>query len=68
MKFFSPKKLKFFRTYKKLSQADLGKKIGQIQPAISHYETGAKTPTLSTLLKLTKALDVEIDDLLEGEF
>ena len=57
------KRLKAAREQQKLSQAQLSKKSGVAQSAISHFEAGSREPVLSSLLKLAKALNVPIQDL-----
>lgn len=55
------------RNWRKLSQDDLGKMIGTSQQRISHLETGYRTPSLTTLKKLSKALDCYINIAPDGE-
>ena len=45
-----------FRTRQKVTQAELAKKVGVSQGALAQYESGARTPTISTLVKIAKAL------------
>ena len=54
-------KLTRLRNEKGLTQKDLAEKIGNPQQAISKIERHAKSPTLTTLCKLAKALDVDIE-------
>ena len=58
--------VKIERARKKLgmSQAELGQRVGVTQTAVCRWESGAKQPSLSNLLKLSKALDVPMDELL----
>jgi predicted nucleotidyltransferase/DNA-binding XRE family transcriptional regulator len=44
-----------------LTQAQLAKRAGISQPAISDYEHGRKRPRLSTLQRLAAAVDLEVD-------
>jgi transcriptional regulator with XRE-family HTH domain len=53
-------KLMAARDRKKLSQRDLSKMTGVAQKTISRIENGKDVPELSTLLKLARALDLEI--------
>lgn len=52
------KRLKQVREEAKLSQLELSYKSGVSQNMITYIETGKRTPTLTTLLKLCKALDI----------
>lgn len=46
-----------------MSQATLAKKIGSHQSEVSEWEQGLHEPQLVTLLKIAKALGVEIGNL-----
>ena len=46
-----------FRIKKKLSQAELAKKAGMKQPVISRIESMKSLPSVSTLRKISKALE-----------
>jgi ribosome-binding protein aMBF1 (putative translation factor) len=48
------------RYKKKLSQGELAAKIGMEQPQISNIENARGNPTLDTLLKIARALDVHL--------
>ena len=63
---FSPESLRQHRAARGLTQAQLAKLAGVTRPAISWYETGAKTPRLSTAYKLAEALGVELEALGDG--
>lgn len=52
------KRLKTIREGKGLSQLELSLMSGVSQTAISQMETGKKSPTLATILRLCDALDV----------
>lgn len=57
-------KLREAREVKGLSQTDLAK-LAQFQPsAISHFETGRRSPSFDNLRRLADALSVTIDYLL----
>lgn len=60
-------RLKDLRTQKKLSQADLGEKIGVTPTHIGRYERGESMPTAKALWLLAQALDVSIDYLVKGD-
>jgi ribosome-binding protein aMBF1 (putative translation factor) len=49
-----------------MSQRELSKKVGTSQAHISKIEQGINDPSLSTLRKLSKALNVSIDELSEA--
>ena len=57
--------LKFYRKHAKLSQEDLGLKIGADQAYISRIEAGQLNPTIETLAELASALGVEVGSLLQ---
>ena len=48
------------RLAKKMTQADLAKKLGMKQEAITRLESGESNPTYSTLSKVAKALDKKV--------
>lgn len=56
-------KIRYYRTEKKLTQDELGEKIGVKKATISNYETGYRTPKQDTLFELANILGVKIDDL-----
>jgi transcriptional regulator with XRE-family HTH domain len=65
VKSFFTERLKEARNRMKISQKDLGIKIG-IDPSsasgrMNHYETGRHMPDLDTLKKLAKELDVPVN-------
>ena len=47
-----------------MTQETLAHKIGVKRTNISRYETGGRTPPLSTIKQIADALDCTIDDLL----
>lgn len=57
--------LKRIRTAKKLSQGDIGKKLGLHRAYISGVEHGKRNPTLATIEKIAVALGVSADELLK---
>lgn len=57
--------IKNLRLERNWSQAELAKKAGLSQSYIHDLETGTKTPTIRTLEKLAKALQVPIDELID---
>lgn len=56
-------KIKIYRQKKKMSQKDLGKLIGVGDSAVSAYELGKNSLTLSIIFKIAKVLDVSVNDL-----
>lgn len=59
--------IKRIRTYKKMTQKELGEKLGGItQQQIGQWENGNKNPKLETLQKLATALNTNINELLES--
>ncbi|WP_285013713.1 helix-turn-helix domain-containing protein [Lactococcus garvieae] len=57
-------RLKSLRKSKKLSQADLAKKVGKTTWAISSYEQGKSYPSIDVLIKLCSIFDVSSDYLI----
>ena len=59
-------KLRELRVRAGIKATVLASDYGLSQPAISRYETGAKTPTLAVLYKLAAAYGCNVCDLLPG--
>ena len=57
-------KLQALRELRKLTQAELGARAGIAAASISHFETGQRTPSLESLVKLADALNIPVDVLL----
>lgn len=57
------KKLKEIRTQKKISQRELGERLGVSQQTIAQYEHAINIPKLSTLQKFATALGVPLIEL-----
>jgi len=57
-------RLKAVRERRGMSQADLAKKAGLQPTAISHFETGTRSPSFDNLRKLADALTVSTDFLM----
>ena len=58
------------RKYRKnlgMTQEELAKKMGVIQPNVHRWEKGLVTPSLETIKKLAKILNVSADGLLFSE-
>lgn len=60
-------RLRRIREEKRLSQAELGERTGFQPSAISHFESGRRSPSFDNLKKLADALAVTIDFLLGRE-
>ena len=58
--------LKKARKACKLTQTELGEKIGTDKTAVSRYESNERQPDVKTLKKIAEALDVSPDYLLEA--
>ena len=58
------KRIKHYRTEKKLSQEDLGQIVAVNYQHISNIESGRRYPSLELIILIANALDVSADDLL----
>ena len=61
------KNIKYFRSLKRLSQADLADKAGISVTFLSNIERGNNFPLAGTLCNLAKTLDVEVFELFKGK-
>lgn len=61
MKVTSSSLVQEIRRAARLTQAELARRAGTGQSAISAYESGGREPTLATLLRLADAAGVELD-------
>jgi transcriptional regulator with XRE-family HTH domain len=59
------KRLKHVRALKNLSQAALAEKAGLSREYLARLETGRQDPTLGTMAKLAKALNVKPSSLID---
>ena len=55
------------RREKNISQSELGRVIGVTQSIVSSYESGVYRPTFECLLRISKALECSVDDLVKDE-
>ncbi len=55
--------VRIFRDYRKMTQSDLANKVGVDKSMISHIENGNKKGSTKTLLKIAKALNMDLNDL-----
>jgi transcriptional regulator with XRE-family HTH domain len=53
-----------YRKSLKMTQEELAKKMSVIQPNIYRWEKGLVTPSIETIKKLSKILNVSVDGLL----
>lgn len=58
------KKIKLARVELDMTQTDLADKIGAKQKSVSRYENGASTPSLETMVKISKVLRKSVDHFL----
>lgn len=56
-------RIKELRKQQKLSQQELGERVGVTKQMIHQWETGQRIPQTPNLLKLKKVLNVTLDDL-----
>lgn len=56
-------KIKRYRNMRKMTQVQLGEKVGLGDGAIRHYESGIRTPSDDQLDAIAKALDVSVNAL-----
>lgn len=56
--------IKRYRLLKKMTQAEIAKKIGVTPSALAMYERGEREPGIDTLKKIAQALSVDINALL----
>ena len=55
--------LKRIRTKKAISQGDIARELGVSRGFVSTIENGKTNPTLSTIAKLAKALNISTNEL-----
>ena len=56
-------RIKELRESKKMSQEELGRRIGRSKPVISNYENNIKTPPLDVLTNIAFVFNVSLDYL-----
>lgn len=59
-------KIKYIRTEKKLSRAELSRKSGVSEISIRKYETGQRNPKLDSLKKIALALNINPYELIQN--
>ncbi|MFW6008994.1 MAG: helix-turn-helix domain-containing protein [archaeon] len=57
-------KISAIRKYKKISQTDLAQKANLSQAFISHIEQGKRNPTINTIEKIAKGLNLTLKEFL----
>ena len=57
-------RLRAARELRKMSQSDLAEKTGLLPSAVSHFETGRRSPSFANLKALSDALRVTTDYLI----
>lgn len=57
------KRVKASRIHRKMTQAELAEKAGMSDVYISRIETGVRSPSLGSLLKIVLVLNVPLDSL-----
>ena len=57
-------RLRAAREHRKMSQSDLAEKAGLMPSAVSHFETGRRSPSFANLKALSDALKVTTDYLI----
>ena len=58
------KRIKHYRTEKRLSQEELGEAVSVNSQHVSNIELGRRYPSLELIISIANALDVSADDLL----
>ncbi len=58
--------IKKLRESKKMSQGNLARVSGVAQSTISYIESGQKNPSITTVLKLAKALEIDVNALIQS--
>lgn len=58
------RRLRRLREARRISQADLARRLGVSQRTVSAYETGAAWPPPPTLLRLSDEFGIAVDELL----
>lgn len=58
--------LKKLMIEREMTAADIARKSGMTQAALSRYINGKRTPNLNSVIKIAKALNVPIELLMKG--
>ncbi|MDQ0472938.1 helix-turn-helix domain-containing protein [Labrys wisconsinensis] len=62
----APTPLAFWRKKRGLSQIDLAREVGVVQGYVPEMENGRRTGDVVVLVRIARALNVKIDDLVTG--
>ncbi|WP_112437169.1 helix-turn-helix domain-containing protein [Rhizobium sp.] len=62
----SDSRIRSYRTYRKMSPAELAQAAGLSEAEFSEIETGKKTGSVDVLKRIASALNVDLDDLVVG--
>ena len=62
------KELKMIRENRHISQAELAKKIGVNQAAISLWEDNKRTPTIDNCVAMADFYEITLDELIGRDF
>lgn len=55
--------IRFYRTLRKLSQAEVAKKAGISTAFVGITERGMNTPSINTIIKIADAMDIPLSDI-----
>lgn len=58
--------LKKLMIEREMTAADIARKSGMTQAALSRYINGKRTPNINSVIKIAKALNVPIELLMKG--
>lgn len=59
--------IRCLRKRNKLTQRELGEKLGLKHNTVADYESGANKPSISSLITMSKLFDVTIDELVDNQ-
>ena len=59
-------KIKNERVRRGLSQAEMAEKVGVSQAMYSYYENGWRKPSLEVAKRIADALEISLDELVDG--
>ncbi|MBQ5316359.1 MAG: helix-turn-helix transcriptional regulator [Oscillospiraceae bacterium] len=59
-------RIKELRRDKCITQTELADKLGLVQADVSQLEAGKRALTLDTAVEISKALDVDLNDIVKG--
>lgn len=56
--------IKFLREERRMTQGELGERLGKTYSTVARWEAGTSSPQVNTVLKMAELFDVDIEDLL----